>query len=275
MSDPIIGTDALVEALEARCQESIASGDQHEHHGRPCETFARAQFARAILAILARVEPEPAHVVTTVAELKALPVGTVLHSNVDDRVMRVRDNINMPGLAVWVEGQFTHLRSKADLDPFLPATVLSPSTPDVAAPALDRWPAWDGEWRTLTGQTPEEARRILMTHTKEQLVESVIASEQEVIQGNQFTIAQLRAEIEALRSAPAPRPVLDREAVRESLWSHEQVRNINLGQWRSEIECSCGHIYRTDAHAAESGVEQEAWEDHITDALMALIEGSK
>lgn len=52
--------------------------------------------------------------------------------------------------------------------------------------------AWDGVWRTK-GQTEDEARRVLMTWTKQQLVEFHLASWQKEIHANDFAISNLQA----------------------------------------------------------------------------------
>ena len=61
------------------------------------------------------------------------------------------------------------------------------------------------------------------------------------------------------------------EDVAATISDHEEVRNHNLGQWRSEIECSCGHVYCTDVHREQLGERQEGWNDHIATAVMAMF----
>ncbi|GEM_PF-6852545 len=57
-------------------------------------------------------------------------------------------------------------------------------------------------------------------------------------------------------------------ATREHI-KHNPVENRNLGQYRYEITCSCGHIYRVDGHSED---RQESFLDHVnSDALTAAL----
>lgn len=54
------------------------------------------------------------------------------------------------------------------------------------------------------------------------------------------------------------------------LWlTHDIVSNLNLGQYRSEIKCSCGHTYVTDGHSEE---RQECFIEHQVADLLTVLE---
>ncbi|GAA3730255.1 hypothetical protein GCM10022239_03560 [Leifsonia bigeumensis] len=80
------------------------------------------------------------------------------------------------------------------------------------------WTAWDGIWRTIPQDRAEQAR-VLMTWTKRELVEALIAERQADLQRTEFGIRFLEGKVARLEAALAAVPPV----TEETEWEYRRV----------------------------------------------------
>lgn len=76
-------------------------------------------------------------------------------------------------------------------------------------------------------------------------------------------------------AAPLPRPVVDREALREAIEAHRLKRGPGLykGQYRTQFLCECGAEIYQDRNTGE--MCDEVHSAHVADAVLALLPNSQ